>query len=199
MENSLKSRLLEFIASRRISVRRFEMECGFPNSYVSNLKSNITSKRLDAIVARYPELNVTWLVTGQGAMLNEASAPVSFRDGTASSPDDIERRLSEMNLRMMQTVADLSEREMEMNRRYQNCIDFMLAHREKALAAFEAERARTSELMAHINRIQEQNQSLIEMINSLMCMYHASSKDSEPKASVQEGGRYGKKNESPAQ
>ena len=127
----MKSRLMEFIASRKISVRRFEIECGFPNSYVSNLKSNITSKRLDAIVARYPELNVAWLLTGRGDMVR-----MQPKAGTGQETvvEPMEQRLADMNMKLMQTVADLSEREMEMNRRYQNCIDFMLSHKDKILA-----------------------------------------------------------------
>ena len=190
MENSLKSRLMEFIASRKISVRRFEIECGFPNSYVSNLKSNITSKRLDAIVARYPELNVAWLLTGRGDMVR-----MQPKAGTGQETvvEPMEQRLADMNMKLMQTVADLSEREMEMNRRYQNCIDFMLSHKDKILAAFEAEQSKTAELMSHINRIQEQNQNLIEMINNLICMYHngaamAPDTDSERKAPAPDSG-----------
>lgn len=194
MENSLKSRLMEFIASRKISVRRFEIECGFPNSYVSNLKSNITSKRLDAISARYPELNVAWLLTGRGEMVRtqpKGAAPAPASEG-------IEHRLAEMNLKLMQTIADLSAREMELTGRYQNCIDFMLSHREKVLAAFEAEQEKTAELMTHINSIQEQNQKLIEMINNLICMQHGVRKgadsDSECKGAVSDpGARCGNK------
>ncbi|MBP3533440.1 MAG: hypothetical protein J6J75_03965, partial [Alistipes sp.] len=89
MERNLKSRLIEFIASKGMSIRRFEIECGLPNAYVSNIRNNITSRRLEVITAKFPDLNLQWLMTGEGSMSRSESAEGGGTDA------DIERRLSE--------------------------------------------------------------------------------------------------------
>lgn len=66
----VKERLRTFIASKDMSVRRFEILCGFPNSFVSNIKRTTSPARLEVIASKFPELNITWLMTGNGEMLN---------------------------------------------------------------------------------------------------------------------------------
>ncbi|MBQ5635763.1 MAG: hypothetical protein IIV10_05575 [Alistipes sp.] len=70
MDRLVKERLRTFIASRDISIRRFEILCGFPNSFVSNIKRTTSPARLEVIASKFPELNITWLMTGKGEMLN---------------------------------------------------------------------------------------------------------------------------------
>lgn len=65
----MKERLKEFIASMGMSVRAFEQSCGRPNGFVNNLNGSISVKTLGDISARYPRLNVRWLMTGEGDML----------------------------------------------------------------------------------------------------------------------------------
>ncbi|MBQ7855965.1 MAG: hypothetical protein IJ348_02470 [Alistipes sp.] len=75
MDGLVKERLRTFIASRGISVRRFELLCGFPNSFVANMKRTTSPSRLEVIAERFPELNISWLMTGKGEMLNPNVTP----------------------------------------------------------------------------------------------------------------------------
>ena len=70
MDRLVKERLRTFIASKDMSIRRFEILCGFPNSFVSNIKRSTSPTRLEVIASKFPELNITWLMTGNGEMLN---------------------------------------------------------------------------------------------------------------------------------
>ena len=70
MDRLVKERLRTFIASKDMSIRRFEILCGFPNSFVSNIKRSTSPTRLEVIASKFPELNITWLMTGKGEMLN---------------------------------------------------------------------------------------------------------------------------------
>lgn len=74
MDKNVRDRLRTFIASQNMSVRRFEVLCGFPNSFVSNMKRTTSPARLEIISAKFPELNISWLMTGQGEMLNDTIA-----------------------------------------------------------------------------------------------------------------------------
>ena len=66
---SVKERLIEFINSRKISVRKFERECGLSYGYVSNMRVSLQPDKLMSISERFPELNTGWLLTGEGEML----------------------------------------------------------------------------------------------------------------------------------
>ena len=68
----LKDRLLEFIKHNNMSVREFERYCGFSNGVVGALKDNLTEGRRKVIVEKFPTLNLYWLLTGEGNMLNDA-------------------------------------------------------------------------------------------------------------------------------
>lgn len=75
MEVSVKQRLMHFIESKNISVREFERLCGLSNGYMKSLRHAPKSDKLSAILSTYPELNDTWLLTGEGSMLNEEESP----------------------------------------------------------------------------------------------------------------------------
>lgn len=88
MDRLVKERLRTFIASKDMSVRRFEILCGFPNSFVSNIKRTTSPARLEVITSKFPELNITWLMTGKGEMLN--SSYIESRKTSQITPEPIE-------------------------------------------------------------------------------------------------------------
>jgi phage repressor protein C with HTH and peptisase S24 domain len=62
-------RLKEFLNYLKISQGKFEAKANLSNGYVNNLKDNIRRNTLRKISDAYPELNITWLLTGEGEML----------------------------------------------------------------------------------------------------------------------------------
>lgn len=125
MERNLKSRLIEFIASKGMSIRRFEIECGLPNAYVSNIRNNITSRRLEVITAKFPDLNLQWLMTGEGSMSRNESSEGGGTDA------DIERRLSEMNMQLIRMMTEFVRQETKITERYRDCINRLQEQNEK--------------------------------------------------------------------
>lgn len=80
----LKSRLIEFIDYKGISVQSFELQCNLSNGAVSKMGNNTRRSTIDKISKSYPELNTNWLLTGEGCMLmnNLDTAPrKSFTEG----------------------------------------------------------------------------------------------------------------------
>lgn len=63
-------RILKFIEYKGISVNAFEKSISKSTNYVRNSKS-FTSNVLAEIMNIYPELNIGWLITGNGEMLKE--------------------------------------------------------------------------------------------------------------------------------
>lgn len=72
---AIKERMLEFIESMNLSKKEFETASGLSNGYLNNCKGNVGAAKLEGILTAYPQLNRTWLLTGEGEMLITDTAP----------------------------------------------------------------------------------------------------------------------------
>ena len=70
----VKERLIEFIDYLNISKSAFERKCKLSNGFVDKSNDKIRDSSLQMIASAYPELNISWLRTGSGNMLNESEA-----------------------------------------------------------------------------------------------------------------------------
>jgi hypothetical protein len=66
---TVKQRLIIFAKSQEKSVRAFEIKCGLTVGYINAIRISISPDKIQSIVSYYPELNIDWLLTGQGEML----------------------------------------------------------------------------------------------------------------------------------
>lgn len=70
--DEFKQRLLEFIEKFGTSVRSFEEECDLTNGTVGSIKAKGPGAQVvQKISYTHPELNLNWLFTGKGQMVNE--------------------------------------------------------------------------------------------------------------------------------
>lgn len=67
----VKDRLYGFLAAKNLKPAVFERQCGLSNGFCSKVRDNITEGTLRLIEKAFPELNINWLKTGFGEMLNE--------------------------------------------------------------------------------------------------------------------------------
>lgn len=103
---TLKDRILKFIEIKGITVQNFEQICGLSNAAVSKMGDNTRRSTLDKISKHFPDLNITWLLTGKGEMLaadgegetagDEKSGDVGHASASGNSDDKIERLLEAM-------------------------------------------------------------------------------------------------------
>lgn len=66
------SRIAKFIDSLRISIRAFEQQINASNGLIRKAIANntdIQSKWLSSIAENYPQLDMNWLLTGEGSMI----------------------------------------------------------------------------------------------------------------------------------
>lgn len=71
METSVKQRLIQYIEYKNISIRSFERKCGLSNGYIRSIEQTIMPRKLKSISLQFPDLNQSWLLTGEGEMLNK--------------------------------------------------------------------------------------------------------------------------------
>jgi hypothetical protein len=66
---------MEFIRYAGLSARQFDLSIGASNGYILRMEKNnasIGSDVIENIIKTYPQLDVVWLLTGEGTMLKGA-------------------------------------------------------------------------------------------------------------------------------
>ena len=85
MESTVKERLKQYLRINSITQEKFCNSVGVAPTYVSNIRKGIQPDKLTRIRECYPDLNIEWLVTGQGNMLNTPQQAMSvINNGTNS-------------------------------------------------------------------------------------------------------------------
>ena len=69
MEETVKDRLTKFRQYKKLGQGKFEKLSGLSNGYLTQLRKAPGSERLQRILCAFPDLNRTWLLTGEGEML----------------------------------------------------------------------------------------------------------------------------------
>ncbi len=83
----VKGRLMSFIKEKRLSKSEFERRCGLSNGYLNSTRGNFGTRKLEGILAAFPELNRDWLLYGKGEMespVEESPAPLLPNPQTGS-------------------------------------------------------------------------------------------------------------------
>ena len=78
-----KERLEHFIAAMGYSVREFERAIGVSNGTVRHITDALSANLKEKISANFPQLNMNWLLTGEGEMLRSSKAAPSQPDAKA--------------------------------------------------------------------------------------------------------------------
>lgn len=86
-------RLIQFIKYAGLSARQFDFSIGASNGYTLRMKKNkasIGSDVIENIIRNYPQLNLIWLITGEGEMLNDVDDILDFDDLPKEKQKEIE-------------------------------------------------------------------------------------------------------------
>ena len=71
MCKTVKERLVAFIEFKGLSKNKFETICGLSRRYVSNISKSMQPEVVKKISLNFPELDMGWVMTGDGKMLKE--------------------------------------------------------------------------------------------------------------------------------
>lgn len=80
-----KERLKTFISSKNLTNTAFEKSLGLSNGYINSMRKGLGYDKLEQLSNLYTDLNIGWLLTGEGEMLissapNITSEPKSDKD-----------------------------------------------------------------------------------------------------------------------
>ena len=81
-----KDRILAFIVAAGMSVREFERLIGVSNGTIRHQSDNLSANVRDKISAKFPQMNVDWLLFGNGNMINDSSSSAEQHAEHATAP-----------------------------------------------------------------------------------------------------------------
>ena len=75
----IQDRIIEYLEYKGISKYKFYKETGLSNGFLYK-KWTIGADKCEIIYSHYPDLNLEWLITGQGEKLKENAKSEDFTD-----------------------------------------------------------------------------------------------------------------------
>lgn len=109
----IQSRLKEFLAYKKLTYKDFELKSGLANATASRIGENTRRSTFNRVALAFPDLNINWLKTGEGEMLNPNVASPSFDVSPAIHSDssllDIIRSQQETIRTLSETVRQLAK------------------------------------------------------------------------------------------
>lgn len=72
MEDTVKERLKYYLKSKNIKANVFCNSIGVSSGFISGMRESIQPDKLKSIAINYPDLDITWLLTGFGEMINKS-------------------------------------------------------------------------------------------------------------------------------
>lgn len=75
MQTTPKERLIQYLKHKHLSLSAFSLKCGIDKSVVSRIDNNSSAATLKKITDN-SDLNVEWLMTGEGDMLKHQDSPI---------------------------------------------------------------------------------------------------------------------------
>lgn len=73
MEQTVKDRLLYYLKTKRIRPAEFNRTFGVSRAYISSMRKAPGNEMLERISVEYPDLDLEWLMTGEGSMIKPIS------------------------------------------------------------------------------------------------------------------------------
>lgn len=92
----IKDRLLLFLAAKEIRPATFERQMGISGGYLRNTTGNFGIDKLEKMHVVYPDLNIVWLLTGEGYMfVTEPENTIELQYGDRIQGSNIKNRVTD--------------------------------------------------------------------------------------------------------
>lgn len=66
---TVKQRLKEYLKYKGVNASEFGRTIGVSSAFVSSIRVSVQPDKVERIALYYPDLNIEWLLTGEGSML----------------------------------------------------------------------------------------------------------------------------------
>ena len=86
MAASVKERLIRYLEEQHISKAEFGRSIGVSSAYVTSIRKSIDKDKLKSIALNYPNLNIDWLLFGEGEMLKSSQTAIKDYSNNGGVP-----------------------------------------------------------------------------------------------------------------
>lgn len=69
MNDTIKERLVAYLKYKGVNKSEFGRAIGVSNAYITSIRKSIQPDKVQKISSHFPDLNMNWLMTGEGEML----------------------------------------------------------------------------------------------------------------------------------
>lgn len=105
----VKDRIKAFCKSQNITVISFEESIGVSNGYVNAISKSVGIDKINAIVEKFSNLNIEWLLTGNGSMLKSDQPDSNYIPLTNNKTKETLLDVAEIPLYNIEASAGLSK------------------------------------------------------------------------------------------
>ena len=74
--NTVKDRLITYLSEKKLSKAEFGRRIGASSAFVTSMRKSMQPDKIERIAQEFPDLNIVWLQTGEGEMLNGSAEKV---------------------------------------------------------------------------------------------------------------------------
>lgn len=133
MATTVKERLTSYLKLKRIPKSEFGLTIGASASYVTSMRdterASIGNDKVERIRKHYPDLNIEWLLTGEGNMLNDVgiSQSVNGNDNVTLAGHNMKVESD----KLLEKAFDEIKAQREMTQKAQEQVDRLLTILEK--------------------------------------------------------------------
>lgn len=132
MESTIKQRIKQFCNEIGISVKAFEEHSNLSNGYVNGISKSIGDEKLKTISLSFPQLNITWLLTGEGEMLRNSQSVGDISNSNVSGVN-VSGNGIQINPDAYDTLLKIVETNQKATEKFQEQIDRLITIIEKKL------------------------------------------------------------------
>lgn len=102
-----KERLKEYLNKKHYKQTHFEKDCGFSNGFINSIRKGISPEKICVIKERCPDLNIDWLLYGEGCMIKGETPPPTPEE---SENAVLVQMYEDMHRKDAETILDLQKR-----------------------------------------------------------------------------------------
>lgn len=74
---SVKERLIQYVKYKRLTNSEFCRRIGVSNAFISSMRRSIQPDKAESIALNFPDLNISWLLTGEGEMIKNGEISIN--------------------------------------------------------------------------------------------------------------------------